>query len=73
MIELTRFNGTVFFLNSDLIETLEALPDTTIRTVNGKTYVAREKLPEVLERIVAFRISCGGLPHQRRTAHGDEE
>lgn len=62
MIELTRFNGTQFILNADLIETIEALPDTTIRTVNGKTYVAKNAVPEVVAKIIAFRKDCGGLP-----------
>ena len=62
MIELTRFNGSLFILNADLIETIEALPDTTIKTVNGKTYVAKDPVSAVLDKIIAFRTACGGLP-----------
>ena len=61
MIELTRFNGQKFLLNEDLIKTIEALPDSTIKTVNGKTYVAAEKVDEIIVRIIAFRNACGGI------------
>ncbi|MEN3202608.1 MAG: flagellar FlbD family protein [Atribacterota bacterium] len=59
MIELTRLNGSVFILNSDLIETIEATPDTVISLVTGKKFVVREKVTEVIDRIVEFRKKTG--------------
>ncbi len=59
MIELTRLNGSVFVLNADLIETIEATPDTVISLVTGKKYVVREKVAEVIDRIVEFRRRTG--------------
>lgn len=59
MIELTRLNGSVFVLNADLIETIEATPDTVISLVTGKKYVVREKVAEVIDRIVEFRKRTG--------------
>lgn len=59
MIELTRLNGSVFVLNADLIETIEATPDTVISLVTGKKYVVREKVAEVIDRIVEFRRKTG--------------
>uniref|UniRef100_A0A7V4DHL8 Flagellar protein FlbD n=1 Tax=Candidatus Caldatribacterium californiense TaxID=1454726 RepID=A0A7V4DHL8_9BACT len=59
MIELTRLNGSVFVLNADLIETIEATPDTVISLVTGKKYVVREKVGEVIDRIVEFRRKTG--------------
>ena len=55
MIVVTRLNKQAVALNSDLIEVVEALPDTTIRLVTGKIFVVRESLAEVLERIGAWR------------------
>ena len=60
MIELTRFNGSKFILNADLIESIEALPDTTIRTTNGKTYVSKDAVKDIVARIIEFRRLCGG-------------
>ena len=42
MITLTRLSGTVFALNSDLIERIDATPDTVITLVDGKKYVVTE-------------------------------
>lgn len=55
MIVVTRLNKQEVALNCDLIEVVEALPDTTIRLVTGKIFVVRESLPEVLERIGTWR------------------
>lgn len=59
MIALTRLNGSVFVLNADLIETIEATPDTVISLVTGKKYVVQEKVEEVIDRIVEFRRKTG--------------
>ena len=55
MILLTRLNKTEYYLNSDLIETVEAMPDTTITTLNGKKLVVLESVDEIMEKILAFK------------------
>lgn len=55
MIKLTRLNGSVYVLNSDFIETIEATPDTVISTSDAKKYVCRESVDEVIEKIIEFR------------------
>ncbi len=57
MIKLTRLNGSVYVLNSDLIETVESTPDTVISTVEAKKYVCKESVDEVINRIIEFRGS----------------
>lgn len=54
MIELSRLNGKVFYLNHNLIEIFEETPDTVIKLTDGTKYVVREKTGELLEKIVAF-------------------
>ncbi len=56
VIELHRLhnNGT-FLVNPDLIETVEARPDTTITTVNKHHYVVADSVDDVIDRIIAFR------------------
>jgi len=46
-------------VNSDLIETIEATPDSVITLVTGKKLVVRESVTEILEKIVAFRNRTG--------------
>ncbi len=66
MVELTRFNGTKFYLNSDHIEFVEETPDTVITLVSGKKLVVTESAAQILESIVVFRNSViTGLPPVR--------
>ena len=44
MIMLTRLSGSVFALNSELIERIDSTPDTVITLVDGKKYVVAEGL-----------------------------
>ena len=55
MITLTRFSGSVFALNSDLIERVDSTPDTVITLVDGTKYVVTEGLQEVVAAIRAYR------------------
>ena len=55
MIELTRLNGRPIVLNSDLIKTAEASPDTMITLVNGEKIIVRESCEELLERVSEYR------------------
>lgn len=55
MIELTRLNGNPMVLNSDLIKTAEASPDTMLTLINGEKLIVRETCAEIMERVVAYR------------------
>jgi flagellar protein FlbD len=57
MILITRINGDEMYLNPDLIERMEATPDTVVSLVDGRKYVAVETPHELITRIVAFRAS----------------
>jgi flagellar protein FlbD len=47
MIEVTRLDGSIYFINSDMILTLEATPDTIITLASGEKLLVRET-PQVL-------------------------
>jgi flagellar protein FlbD len=55
MIELTRLNGKPMVLNSDLIKTAEASPDTMLTLINGEKLIVRETLGEVVDQTLAYR------------------
>ncbi len=57
MIKLTRLDGTVFYINADLIETVEETPDTHIMLSNGKRYLVLEKTAIILDRIMEFKAA----------------
>ncbi|NLO97201.1 MAG: flagellar FlbD family protein [Peptococcaceae bacterium] len=58
MIYVTRINNKEFAINPDLIETLEATPDTVITLTNDSKYIVKESIDEIIERIAAFRRRC---------------
>jgi flagellar protein FlbD len=57
MIILTRLHGASVALNCDLIERVEAAPDTVVTLVDGSRYVVRESVAEVVDKVRAFRAS----------------
>lgn len=61
MIRATRLNDSEIILNADLIEVIEATPDTVITLIDGTRFVVRES-PEVLvERIQKYRAALLSL------------
>jgi flagellar protein FlbD len=55
VIRVTRLNGEQFALNPDLIERVEAHPDTVAFLLDGTKYVVKETVDEVLEEIREYR------------------
>ena len=55
MLEVTRLNGEKIVINSDLIEYIDANPDTTINLTNGNRFVVKENLDEVVKRVVNYK------------------
>jgi flagellar protein FlbD len=61
MIILTRLNGPAFALNPDLIERAEETPDTVVTLVDGKHYLIKESLKDLIEIIRNDRASVLAL------------
>jgi flagellar protein FlbD len=64
MIEVTRLDGSVYYLNPHQIETIESRPDTAITLLSGKRLVVKDPLPVLLERIKVYRRSLGILKNE---------
>ncbi len=64
MIRVTRLNGEQFALNPDLIERVEAHPDTVAFLVDGTKYVVKESVDEVLQEIREYRASILATSYQ---------
>jgi len=73
MIELTRLNGSPMMLNSDLIKTAEASPDTMLTLINGEKLIVREEIAEVTERVLAYRARLLAVVARRLPNFGDLE
>jgi flagellar protein FlbD len=55
MIMVTKFSGVEVALNADLIETVEATPDTVISLTNGKKMMVKETVDEIVERVIEYK------------------
>lgn len=51
MIRLTKLNNEALFVNVDLIEFVETIPDTVISMTTGRRALVRETLQQTLELI----------------------
>ncbi|MGA9598055.1 MAG: flagellar FlbD family protein [Acidimicrobiia bacterium] len=57
MIAVHRLRGEPMFLNADLIESIEATPDTVLTLVDGRRIVVADDPEVVADRIIEFRAS----------------
>ncbi len=55
VIRLTHFKGNSFYLNAELIKSVEATPDTVITLVDESKIVVRESPTEVARRVIEYR------------------
>jgi flagellar protein FlbD len=56
MIELSKLNGDRVVVNERWIETIEALPDTTITVSSGNKFVVLEPMAVVMEKIIDWKV-----------------
>jgi flagellar protein FlbD len=73
MIELTRLNGNAMVVNSDLIKTAEASPDTMLTLINGEKLIVREEIGEVIERVLMYRARLLAVVGKRMKHFDDLE
>ncbi|MBN1257346.1 MAG: flagellar FlbD family protein [Planctomycetes bacterium] len=62
MIQLTRFNGSEFILNAELIKFIEETPDTVVTLQNGDKVLVKESADEVVERAIKYARSIRLFP-----------
>jgi len=60
MIALRRLNNQPIMVNPDLIESLEATPDTVVTLTSGNKLLVRDSMDEVREKIIEFKRRIHG-------------
>lgn len=55
MVQFTRLNDTYFFVNPELIETVEETPDTVVTLTTGRKFVVRETAAQIQQMIVEYK------------------
>ena len=64
MIEVTRLDDRVYYVNPHQIEYIEANPDTTLVMLSGKRLVVQEGVEQIQERILAYRRLIGAFKNE---------
>jgi len=64
MIQVTRLDGKVFYVNPHQIEYIETNPDTTLIMLSGKRLVVREDYQSVFNMIVEYRRMIGAFKNE---------
>ncbi|HHY33741.1 MAG TPA: flagellar FlbD family protein [Firmicutes bacterium] len=55
MIRVHRLDGSELVVNADLIETVEATPDTIITLTTGKKLVVKDAVDDVVTAVVGYK------------------
>ncbi|HUI10295.1 MAG TPA: flagellar FlbD family protein [Bacteroidota bacterium] len=58
MIELTKLQDQKIIVNAELIEFVEATPDTMITTTSGKKMIVKETVEDVVRKVIEYRRKC---------------
>ena len=60
MIVLTKLNNQQILLNCAQIEAVELIPESKIVMMNGKFYLVKESVEEIIEKTIEYngRIHC---------------
>ena len=55
MIKVTRLNDSILMVNVDMIQSLQAIPETVITFTNNDKIMVKEPLEELSQRIVDYQ------------------
>jgi flagellar protein FlbD len=59
MIKVTRLNESELVINADLIEFVEAIPETIISLTTGKKIMIKETVDDIIDRVAEFKRRSG--------------
>lgn len=60
MIKLISLNKKEFYLNPELIERIESVPETVISLVSGKKILVKESPEEVAQKVMEYKQQAFG-------------
>lgn len=60
MILVTRFDGSTFYINAELIRSVEHTPDTVITLITDYKIVVRDTAEQILDRIIQYQKQVRG-------------
>ncbi len=73
MIDVTRLDGSKMMINVDLIQSLQATPDTVITFNTKEKIMVKESVEEINKRILNYQRSIyGAFPPARNPGAYDQ-
>lgn len=74
MIHITRFDGSILYINPHQIEFMEETPDLVITMLSGRKVVTKDSFDTVLNRIIQYRTRIVNEENIKKPSfYGDEE
>ncbi len=64
MIEVTRLDGSIYYLNPHQIEYIECNPDTTVIMLSGKRLIVKEDYKTIFKSIIEYRKLIGAFKNE---------
>lgn len=55
MIEVTKLNDQKIIVNAEMIESVEATPDTIITLTSSKKYIVKESRQEIKNLVILYK------------------
>ncbi|NPV84694.1 MAG: flagellar FlbD family protein [Anaerolineae bacterium] len=55
MIQLTHFSGGKFYLNAEMIQSVESTPDTLITLSNSQKLLVKDKVEDVIRKVLEYQ------------------
>ena len=59
MIEVMRLDGTGYWVNPHMIESMETNPDLTLTMLSGKKIIVKNSPSEIIKKIIDYRKKIG--------------
>ena len=66
MIKLTRLNGQELVINAEMIERMEAKPDTIITLTTGEQYIVQDSGDQIIAKVTHYKQEIN-LPQKEPT------
>ena len=55
MIALKKLNKEEIVINADLVEMIEAIPETMISLTTGRKFTVRDSIEDVIKKIIRYK------------------
>jgi flagellar protein FlbD len=55
MIKLEKLNGALVVVNAEIIESVEAAPDTVLNLATGNRFIVKDSVDAVIAKVIEYK------------------